>query len=69
MAHPRPRPGARGRNGELLASNLPLLAPAPPKSNHANTAVLERPRSPYPIYWRPDRTAPGFAQAGLGGAS
>lgn len=27
------------------------------------------PRDPYPIYWRPDFTAPGFAFAGLGGAS
>ena len=32
-------------------------------------ASSTEPRDPYPIYWRPDFTAPGCAFAGLGGAS
>ncbi len=70
MAHPDPRgTGGGGKTRKLLASNLPLLPFAPQKSNHLNTAVLERPRAPFPIFWRPDYSAPGFAFAGLGGAS
>ena len=69
MAHPDPRgTGARGKTRKLLASNFPLLPFAPQKSNHLSTAALERPRSPFPIYWRPDHTGPGTALAGLGGA-
>ncbi len=69
MQHPDPRgTGARGDNGKLLAGNVPL-APATPKINHLSTAALERPRSPFPIFWRPDRSGPSFAQAGLGAAS
>lgn len=69
MAHPRPRPGARDTFRTSLGSDAPFILSAPPKINTLNTAVLERPRSPYPIFWRPDRTAPGTALAGLVGAS
>ena len=70
MAHPDPRgTGARGKTRKLLAGNLHLLPFAPQKSNHQNTAGLERPRSHFPIFWRPDRTAPGTALAGLVGES
>ena len=67
MQHPDPRgTGARGDRRKLLAGNFPILTPASPKCN-PSAAALERPRSPFPIYWRPDRTAPGFAHVGLGG--
>ncbi len=69
MQHPDLKgTGARGNNtGVSLGSDAPVILLASPKINHLSTAVLERPRSPYPIYWRPDRTAPGTGLAGLGG--
>ena len=57
MAHPRPRPGARGKTGKLLAGNNPLLASAPQKSNRPSIAAIEKPRCPYPILWKPDHSA------------
>ena len=69
MQHPRPRPRARGNSGFLLASNNLLLASASTKINRPSTATLEKPRSPFPIFWNPDHTAPGTALIGLGGAS
>ncbi len=32
-------------------------------------ASSTEPRDPYPIFWKPDHTAPGTALAGLRGAS
>ena len=70
MQHPSPgRTGARGKNGKLLAGNLPLISFARSKINRPSTATLEKPRSPYPIFWIPDHTGPGTALAGIGGAS
>ncbi len=68
MQHPDPRgTGARGKTRKLLASNKPILAFVPRKINRPSTAGHERPRFTYPIFWKPDHTAPGFAHAGLGG--
>ncbi len=68
MQPPRPRPRARDTFRSSLGSDAPFILSASPKSNHVSTAALEKPRCPYPIFWRPDFTAPGFAHAGLGGA-
>ena len=63
MQHPRPRPGVRVKTGNLLGSNFPLLASAPRKINHPSTAALEKPRSPFPIYWRPNLHLKDLANA------
>ena len=69
MEHPDPKgTGARGNGGFLLASNDPLLASASLKIN-PSTAANEKPHSPFPLYWRPGRGAPGTALAEIGGAS
>ena len=70
MQHPSPgRARARVKTGKLLGSNFPLLASTSQKINHQRTATIEKPRSPYPLFWRPAHSAPGFACAGLGGVS
>ncbi len=69
MQHPRPRSGARGKTGKLLAGNCPLLASASPKINRPSTMVLERPRSPYPLFWKPNLCGAALSLAGLCGAS
>ena len=66
MRTPGRKPGARGNSGFLLASNDPLLASASPKIN-LNAAALEKPHSPFPIYWRPGRGGPGLTFAEIGG--
>ncbi len=72
MQHPDPKgTGARGNDiGSSLGSDEPLSTPAPRKIQARPSAVANvKPRDPYPIFWRPDHTAPGTALSGIGGAS
>ena len=68
MQHPDPKgTGGRGKFAELLAGNCSLLSSAPLKINRPSNAILEKPRSPFPIYWRPGRGALGLTFVGTGG--
>ena len=73
MQHPRPRPGARNGLGISLGSVVPEYISAPPtckpRPQDLSTAAIEKPRCPYPLFWKPDHTAPDHTLAGLGGAS
>ena len=73
MQHPRQKPGARNKNGTSLGSVVPEFSSAPltskPRPQDLSTAAIEKPRGQYPLYWRPDRSAPGLAIIGSGGAS
>ena len=69
MKSPDPgRTGAGNRLGKLLGGSDPLLASAFRKINSQSTAAIEKPRSPYPIFWRPNHSGPHLALVGAGGA-
>ena len=61
---PQPVGGGRGPLEFIAAEN----SDGSQDSLNITRASSIKPHSPYPIFWKPDFSAPGVAFAGLGGA-
>lgn len=62
---PQPVGGGRGPLENIATGN----SNGSQDSLNITCASSTKPHSPYPIFWKPDFSAPGFVLAGVGSAS